>query len=151
MNAEIYLFIDKLIEDKYTVRKTWYRATFLTFLAEQGGLIVSVLSIAKILMKGYSEFAIQTDLVKHLYFHSDSGDLPPPNSKFSKGNREENPEGAGWRERIEEEVLSHASFNESFIFYAFYNALNNCCRGVKRYLLMSSYCKRRMNKANKFY
>ncbi len=102
-------------------------------------------------MKGYSEFAIQTDLVKQLYFHSNSGDSPPPDDQSSKQLKEDS-KSKDWRERIDEEIDSHASFTEHFIFYAFYNALGSylcCC--LKRYLHRSPYCKRRMNKANKFY
>lgn len=66
--------MDSLDVNKHTVRKTWYRTTFLQFLAEQGGLIVSVLRIAKLFMSGYSEFVMQTDLVEKLYFHAGDDD-----------------------------------------------------------------------------
>ena len=44
------------------------------FLSKQGGLVLSVLSIAAFFMNGYSSFVQQASLVDKLYLHSDDKD-----------------------------------------------------------------------------
>ena len=37
----------------YSSGTTWYRTSFLDYLSNQGGLVISILGIASILMRGY--------------------------------------------------------------------------------------------------
>lgn len=127
----------------------WYRTYFSEYLSNQGGLIISVLSIAAFFVKGYSRFVKQTKLVRLLYKLSNREDRGRENATSAADPMLDghNDLQAEFKTTIESQKQFTANYFSYLLQYVLRTicccCLDSCCR-------KSNFCNHRITKYKKF-
>ncbi len=120
---------------------TWFRKYFVEFVSETGGLIVSVLSFASVIMRGYEEFNSKNRMIRTL-FHDSS-------TKRYNPNKEKKLDHEKAKDRVQKHLSSTKKLKVNFCGYLTAMMMPYLCFFLHYPLLKTNCYKRYVTKYKK--
>lgn len=158
-----------MIQGQEKTVNSWQMSYLSDYMADIGGIFTSVVGVATFLLAGFQRFISQKSMLNRLYGESDSpvrfdqasgGATKDPAGEFkteakvsSEGNVKYTDESSDTeaKELIRQQVLGRHDFTQGYCSYTLISVFRAlCCGCCLRRCRKVNWCKRRMEKYQKF-